>query len=108
MISRKKRHRFVHIWMVGGFPLPAYRARAARTPAPRIPNATSGRAAASGSSVAVAVEVARAEETRFEALDASAESGFSLTSVQIWFARPLASVEGGTRLVTCSKTRGKE
>lgn len=94
--------------MVGGFPLPAYRARAARTPAPRIPNATSGRAAASGSSVAVAVEVARAEETRFEALDASAESGFSLTSVQIWFARPLASVKGGRRLVTCWKTRGKE
>ena len=67
--------------MVGGFPLPAYRARAARKPAPRIPNATSGRAAASGSSVAVAVEVARAEveamgesESESESLEVSGSS----------------------------------
>ena len=70
----------------------AYSARAARKPAPRIPKAMSGRVAASGSSVAVGEEVARAEETRLEASATSLGSGLSLTSVQIWFASSLAPV----------------
>lgn len=73
----------------------SYRARAASSPAPTIPNAMSGRAAAPGVSEAEAeavAEAAKADETRLEAAATSVGSGLSLTSVQILFARSVAAI----------------
>ncbi len=85
------------LYMIPSSRIPGYSARAARNPAPTIPKAMSGRAAASG--VDVGDMVARADVTRFDASATSLGSGLFLTSVQIRLARSVAA--GGTEGLAC-------